>query len=60
MNAKVNVDHFNFNLSISTGSVSADPIQDALKALKNALSNPDPPKGEAFTQIRGPKKNDKV
>ena len=37
-----------------------DPIQGALNTLQDLILNQDPPKGEAFTKIPGPSKNEKV
>ena len=37
-----------------------NPIEIALETLQNLILNTDPPKGEPFPQIPGPKKEDKV
>ena len=37
-----------------------DPIQAALNTLQDLILNQDPPKGEVFTKIPGPSKNEKV
>ena len=37
-----------------------NPIQAALNTLQDLILNQDPPKGEVFTKIPGPSKNEKV
>ena len=37
-----------------------DPTKAALNTLQDLILNQDPPKGEAFTKIPGPSKNEKV
>ena len=51
---------FNLIWLSSSCTVLGNPVEIALETLENLIHNTDPPKGEPFPQIPGPKKDDKV